>query len=110
MPPFYFPFFSYGVDMVEGDSVSTLGFTDIVDIRVLVVYLSSLVFFQMLWTSKWNECYTETAATSPSLKIDYSPAFFGCSAEFRALGVGTVLRTFGTVAAREEKRETRFLT
>ena len=97
--------------MVEGDSVSMLGFTGTVDIRVLVVYLSGLVFFfQMLWTSKWNECYTETAATSPSIKIDYSPAFFGCSAEFRALGVGTVLRTFGTVAAREEKRETRFLT
>ncbi len=32
--------------MVEGDSVSTLGFTDIVDIRVLVVYLSSLFFFK----------------------------------------------------------------
>ncbi len=31
--------------MVEGDSVSMLGFTGTVDIRVLVVYLSGLVFF-----------------------------------------------------------------
>ncbi len=69
--------------MVEGDSVSMLGFTGTVDIRVLVVYLSGLVFFfQMLWTSKWNECYTETAATSPSLKIDYSPAFLAVPPSF----------------------------